>query len=553
MRKATRTARVGEKGLKAAVAVAALVLIAAGVYQDLPPLWLGAIVAGTVTVVAGLWGEILASVLFMLQLTIAWTLPLLLGRPLDPLDLLGMVVLIVPAIFGAAHATIFAPRSGRMHLIASHRWEVPSGFSIPMESVVGEAAEKRAPVYLPDVRRHPRYVRAPNAPETLSELAIPLLMEERVAAVLNIEHAVTDAFGDEEYRTLIAFGKMVEEALERASLQMQLVEMLEVIRNLAQSDDPAKLFEDTVTSAIRLIPGAEAGSLMVVEQGYFRFAAAAGYDMQALGAIAGVRRENQLRWYAGSEEDFVNGVPRLLTGDGVSQASLASLVSDEHRNLMLGAGRLGEITANICVPISYGDNVLGMLNIDSFAPSNPFGPHALLLAETFAQQLAVIIRQALYRDALERAVVTDPLTKLGNREGFNRQLNVELARARRYGRPFSLVMFDLNGFKQINDRLGHQAGDVALARVARAMEDQRREGDSIFRWAGDEFGLMLPETGRVEAWTVAGRYAAAVSGVEVDGVRLTASFGIASYPEDGTDAEKLLRKADDLMYRDKPA
>jgi diguanylate cyclase (GGDEF)-like protein len=203
------------------------------------------------------------------------------------------------------------------------------------------------------------------------------------------------------------------------------------------------------------------------------------------------------------------------------------------------------------VPISFGEKVLGMLNVDSFAPSNPFGPHALLLSETFAQQIGVLIRQTLYRDALETAVVTDALTGLGNREGFNRQLNVELARARRYGQTFNLVMIDLDGFKRINDRLGHHAGDRALLLVGKEMESERREGDSIFRWGGDEFALILPQIGRQEAWLVAERYAAAIGRVELEGFSLAASFGIASYPQDGSDADSLLRKADDLMYRHK--
>lgn len=354
-------------------------------------------------------------------------------------------------------------------------------------------------------------------------------------------------------RTAAAELRRAEEALERTSLQIQLTEVLEVIRNLAQSDNPTELFEETVRYAIRLIPGAEAGSLMLFDRGEFRFVAAEGYDRTGLEKISGVGYITQLEWYARPEDEFQQGVPRLLTGEQISDASFAALENDEQRRTMAHAGRVRELQANICVPICYGGAVLGLLNVDSFAETNPFGQHALLLAETFAQQTAVIIRQTLYRDALERAVVTDPLTGLGNREGFNRQLNVELARARRYGQVFNLVMIDLDGFKRINDHLGHPAGDRALVRVAEAMELERREGDSAFRWGGDEFALILPQIGRQEAWLVAERHATAISRIEVEEFGLAASFGIASYPEDGMDAESLLRKADDLMFRYKSA
>ncbi|MEX2541058.1 MAG: diguanylate cyclase [Trueperaceae bacterium] len=589
----------------AAAGAAGVGLFLAGVMLNLPPLWLGVMLAGGLTTASALFGIVTSLTMLVLAVAGLWVLPPLLGRPIDVVRLVGLVAIMLPAMFAGhalylrvqaaerrqdeearrtrllteaamvmqkldntdalfrtilrmladildfTHAQVFAPRDGTMVLIASHRWEVPAEFHLPLASVVGEAAESKMPQYVPDVRNHPTYFAAPNAPRTLSELAIPLMLEERVAAVLNIEHASANAFGSEELRALVAFGKMTEEALERASLHTQLVEMLEVIRNLAQSDDPTVLFEETVKSAIRLIPGAESGSLMLYDKGDFRFVAAEGYDRQSLRTISGVGHTTQLKWYAGSEEDFVKGVPRLLIGEAISEASMAGLDTDEQRKTILHAGRVQELTATICVPISYGGTVLGMLNIDSFAPSNPFGPHALLLAETYAQQIAVIIRQTLYRDALEQAVVTDSLTGLGNREGFNRQLNVELARARRYGQTFNLVMIDLDGFKWINDRLGHSAGDRALVEVSGQMERERREGDSIFRWGGDEFALILPEINREQAWLVAERYAAAIARVQLEDFPLSASFGMASYPEDGTDAESLLRKADDLMYRRK--
>ncbi|MEX2534938.1 MAG: sensor domain-containing diguanylate cyclase [Trueperaceae bacterium] len=586
------------------VAVIALVLMVTAVFLQLPHLWLGIFLGSGVMTIAALFGifastiTLVATGLFIwlvspASVNLATSEMLSLAALLLPVKVAGhllhlrtlagdrrevegtrrtrllteaamslqkadntevlfrTVLRMLADILDFTHAHVFVPRDDAFTLLASRQWEVPSEFRLPLESVVGEAALSKEPLYIPDVRKHPNYIRGPNSPKTHSELAIPLMMEERVAAVLNIEHDSFDAFQPEVLRTLLAFGKMVEEALERVSLHTQLVEMLEAIRNLAQSDEPAQLFEETVKSAIRLIPGAEAGSLMLYEENEFEFVAAEGYDRFSLGKITGVSHRTQLRWYAGNEEDFVRGVPRLLEGAEIMLASMAGLDTDEQRATLVASGRLAEITANICVPISYGGKVLGMLNIDSFAASNPFGSHALLLAETFAQQIAVIIRQTLYRDALERAVITDGLTGLGNREGFNRQLNVELARARRYGQAFNLVMIDLDGFKRINDKVGHQAGDRALVQVGEAIKRERREGDSVFRWGGDEFALILPQVDSNQAFLVAERYRAAIARVRLGDHSLSASFGIASYPEDGSDAESLLRKADDLMYRHK--
>lgn len=471
---------------------------------------------------------------------------------LDRPDTLYRAILrMLTEILDFTHAQVFAPRDGAMVLVASYRCEVPADFRLTMDSMVGEAARTRGYLYVPDISQHPAYVRASNSPTIRSELAIPLLLEQRVAAVLNIEHVNRDAFGPEEVRTLLAVGKMAEEALERARLQAQLVEMLEAIRNLAQSEDAGQLFEAAVESAIRLIPGAEGGSLMLFEEGEYRFVAAQGHDLAALKRISGVSYETQLKWYARTREEFLAGVPRLLTRGEIMHASMAGLDREEQRQTMKSLGRIAELEANICVPIIHRGSVLAVLNVDSFSSESPFGPRAMVLAETFAQQIAVIIRQTLYRDALKRAAVTDALTGLGNREGFNRQLNVELARARRYGQSFHLVMIDLDGFKSINDRFGHQAGDRVLVQAGATILRQRREGDTIFRWGGDEFALILPQIERKEALGVAERYVEALSKVGYGAARLAASFGIASYPEDGYEADELLRKADDLMYRHK--
>ncbi|HEX7003986.1 MAG TPA: diguanylate cyclase [Trueperaceae bacterium] len=534
-----------------ATAAIGLVLLLAALFLEIPLLWLAAVlIAGTLLYDRAKTAERRARE--SNRRTALLTEAAAALQKVDTGEALFRTALRMLAdVLDYSHANVFAPRDDTIVMLASHRLEVPAGFTLPHRSIVGEALGSREVVYAPDVRRHASYFKGPNTPNTLSELAIPLLMEERVAAVLNIEHTSLDAFSPELRSTLLAFGNMIEEALERVSLHSQLVKMLEIIRKLAQSEDPARLFEDTVKAAIDLIPGAEAGTLGLYENDGFKFAAAVGYDPYALKKITGVDEDTQLSWYAGPREDFLKGVPRLLTGEEVMRASLAGLDTEEQRRTLIESGRLAELTANIAVPISYGGKVMAMLNIDSFAPVNPFGPHALLLAESFAQQIAVIIRQTLYRDALEQAVVTDALTGLGNREGFNRQLNVELARARRYGQNFNLVMIDLDGFKRINDKVGHQAGDRVLVQVGEAIERERREGDSVFRWGGDEFALILPQISREDAWMVAERYVAAISRVRMGDYGLSASFGIASYPEDGTDAETLLRKADDLMYEHK--
>jgi diguanylate cyclase (GGDEF)-like protein len=147
----------------------------------------------------------------------------------------------------------------------------------------------------------------------------------------------------------------------------------------------------------------------------------------------------------------------------------------------------------------------------------------------------------------------DPLTRLLNRRTFQRQLELETARSARYGRPFALLVVDVDRFKRLNDRRGHQAGDEALEAIAAVLMDGRREVDSVYRIGGDEFALILPEVGADEATAVIERIRerlATTAGERFEG--LTASFGIAVCPADARDPEALFRVADEAMYRSKP-
>jgi diguanylate cyclase (GGDEF)-like protein len=164
---------------------------------------------------------------------------------------------------------------------------------------------------------------------------------------------------------------------------------------------------------------------------------------------------------------------------------------------------------------------------------------------------------ALVRDRLADLIETltdaarrDPLTDLLNRRGFEDVFDIELERARRTGSPLSVVVGDLDRFKQINDEFGHQAGDDVLRRIGRATNAAKRRFDSAARVGGEEFALLAPDSDEHGAYMLAERIRADVERDFADGARgpLTISFGIATYPLHGQSAEALLRAADQALY-----
>jgi diguanylate cyclase (GGDEF)-like protein len=359
-------------------------------------------------------------------------------------------------------------------------------------------------------------------------------------------------WSDDERRLVETIASSLGAALARATQRQRESELLEVVRTMAQSDDSRELYQRAVDASVRLVPGAEAASLLVRDDdGAYAFQAVVGYDLAALQRVGRMTEAEQLVWYGDGADAYRAGRPRLRTGDAVADASAAGADSDTARAVLVDAGRTARIRANVCTPITYGGDAVGVLNVDAFTHEGAFGPRSLALAEALGQHVAVIVRQAHDRAALARSALVDPLTGLGNREAFNQRVEHELARTERYDQPLALAMLDLDGFKAVNDRYGHHAGDRALALVANALQGASRASDTVYRWGGDEFAVVMPMLGPVDARNTAARLAAAVATIDLADVRLGASVGIATYPEDGRDAGSLMRRADDLMYASK--
>jgi diguanylate cyclase (GGDEF)-like protein/putative nucleotidyltransferase with HDIG domain len=147
------------------------------------------------------------------------------------------------------------------------------------------------------------------------------------------------------------------------------------------------------------------------------------------------------------------------------------------------------------------------------------------------------------------AARTDPLTKLANRRGFRELLDLELERARRGETAMTVLVGDVDHFKEVNDRSGHHVGDAALQRVAGVLAQGIRKLDAAARIGGEEFAVVLPDTGTEEAFLIAERLRVALRDAFTgDTVPITISFGVASYPLHGETAASLLRAADDALY-----
>ena len=202
----------------------------------------------------------------------------------------------------------------------------------------------------------------------------------------------------------------------------------------------------------------------------------------------------------------------------------------------------------LAIPIRYSGQTMGVLNMESRQP-HAFAPELVLVMQTLVDQLAVAFNNALTFQQMQQQAITDSLTGLKTRRFFMEALNSELSRARRSGESFSVLVVDMNGFKQINDTLGHLEGDLVLVRVARILEHRSRASSVVARYGGDEFTILIPGASMEQGRAVARRLQMAIEQDPLLAERkVSASLGVGSFPDSGATPEDILRAADTRMY-----
>lgn len=258
-----------------------------------------------------------------------------------------------------------------------------------------------------------------------------------------------------------------------------------------------------------------------------------------------------IRAASGIRENFLGlAVPRREGLHGsVMQSGAPLLVPDMHADPRVFR-REDRIKSGIYTPLTVGRRQIGVLSAHR-GRTHAFTQADLDLLTVVARYLTGAVEVARLHEQLKELAATDALTGLANRRCFLDRMVAEIARTRRSGRSLSVVLIDLDGFKAVNDAHGHAKGDEILIRVAEALERSVRASDLAARFGGDEFVLMLPETEVGQAEEVLSRFDLRdilVPDPEGGSTSLTFSCGIASFPHDGDDPERLLHAADGRLY-----
>ncbi len=414
--------------------------------------------------------------------------------------------------------------------------EIPMrGMRIPVEGrgITHLAIKHSEPVIIPDVTRDDRYDGSRTSMR--SALAVPLIGRKGPIGVIEVESQRRAAFGGQDLEVLSALGSQL--AIAISALRRE--ESLRLINGFGQQIAAASTVEQVVAGTIDFLAEQFDYQLSVL------FLGGSEGDLKVAGARGPYgERGVEIGWSLPPGEGIVGWVARNRR---------YAIVDDVRRDPRYYEAFSGT-RSEIAVPVTFSGELYGVLNVESKDPGF-FDEEDRRVLEVIANHLVIALSNLASKESLREQAIRDPLTGMYNRHYFNSIIEAEFNRSNRYNHPLTLMMIDIDGFREVNNRLGHLKGDDVLRQIARVIGESVRAADHVIRYGGDEFLILMPET-REEAEMVAKRLKERIAKLPeeagIPGISLGLSIGIYLRPPgEGRSLQAILEEVDRKMYADK--
>ncbi len=422
--------------------------------------------------------------------------------------------------------------------------EVPRSLRIkPGQGIVGTILKTSRTIIANDITQDRHYV-AYGQTCTESEIALPLKISRRLVGVLDIQCNEVNAFNQNSVRTLELIADRLSVAIHNARLY-------------EDATNHAKELAVSFTIAQSVISTLDLDDVLLKILGVIR--QTFGYSNCAILLIDKDKNELYIKAAHGYSEYVIKN-SRLKIGQhecitGYVAATGKMFYAPNVSKVPFYIPGKKTIKSEAALPLMIKGEVIGVLDLESDR-LDAFSEKDLRVFSVFASQAAIAIENARLYNETKKLSLTDSLTHIANRRHFDLMLDSEIRKSRGYSRPLSLAMIDLDNFKSFNDRHGHQAGDLMLVALARALRENVRDTDFAARYGGEEFVIIFPETSLSAAIKVSERVRNAVEKTRISFKstgkgNITISIGVAAFPLNARDAVDLISNADKALYRSK--
>lgn len=443
-------------------------------------------------------------------------------------------------------------QSGGLRIVACHHMEEEStGLIIaPGEGAMGWVTQNHLPLVVPHYPswegRMERYANR----NWSTVLAVPMMFRNRLLGVIGlVEKNPEREFRIDELRLLEMFAQQAVIAVQNATLyqeQRTTAEKRAILHHVSQevvrtSLDPEGIYTSLHNAASQLMQS-EAFAITVVDEARSMIDAVYLFDHKG--------RSKPLSFPKG------RGLSGHVIQSGES-VSIPDLLLDEEMNQ--GTIRVGDredVRSIIAVPMRLGDKITGTLSAQSYQP-NAYTAEDIRLLEMLASYAAIALENARLFQEVQKLAITDPLLGIYNRRHLFEIGQREFTRAMRFARPMAVIMYDIDDFKNINDSYGHAVGDQVLCELSRRVQDMIREIDTLGRFGGDEFVIILPETTCLAGEWVAERIRKKIADtpfyLDNESISITICLGVTEITPDSVNFEELVERADAAQYDSKQA